>query len=497
MRPPNILFIITDQQRADSLGVVNGWASTPNLDGLAKQGCRFTSCFTNSPVCVPARFSLMSGLYPHNFGIQRHLNIEYPLELETWVNRLRTQGYRTSMFGKIHLHPERTGVRRGVRRLKALGFDDANEVTGPRSLTSLTGSIAKEWAKHGVLRAYRHDKGNRFRTKPWLVRPSPVGVDLYYDTYVARSATHHLAGLSHSAPWFCYVGFPGPHEPWDAPRPWDQMYKPEDMPLPIPAPVSEGPRPRGELDKRLASHPDISPSEIAAMRANYAGEVSLIDSLIGELFDAVKARGEWENTVVIFTSDHGELNGDANLIYKQVFLDGAAHVPLIVREPGTPSRLVSDPVELMDVGPTVLDLAGCGTDGRYGLALSLADVIRGKDSSGPRNEALSEFKGEVMLATRDHKIVLNADGDAYLLFDRSTDERINLVGHHDLAGIEQDLRVRALQRLMTSSTQRPLFQSSKPRRFRLPRSVKKKLRRFRVNMLRDSMAQRLHRNPTS
>lgn len=219
--------------------------------------------------------------------------------------------------------------------------------------------------------------------------------------------------------------------------------------------------------------------------------------MIGELFDAVKARGEWENTVVVFTSDHGEMNGDAHLIYKQVFLDGAALVPLIVREPGMQARVVSDPVELMDVGPTVLDLAGCGKDGRYGMALSLADVIEGKDPSGPRDEAVSEFKGELMLATRDTKIVFNTDGNAYLLFDRSAGEQVNLVGQQNLADVEEGLRVRALQRLLASSTQRPLFRPRRARRHRLPRPLRKSVRRLRVNSLRDSMVRRVHRRSIS
>jgi len=460
---PNVLFVFTDQQRADSLGIVNGWAKTPHLDALAEEGVLFTSCFANAPVCIPSRFSLMSGLYPHNLGVQTNRYVTYPEWLETWPGVLRRRGYRTSMFGKLHLHPTQGDLRKRERLVRRFGFDDVDEVAGPRALRSCSANLTDRWEEAGVRVAYRRDVAERYNNTPWVVRPSPVGADLYYDTYVARSAAAYLRGYDRPEPWFCYVGFPGPHEPWDTPEPWASAYDPAAMDPPRPEPRSGAERPTGMLDDRLRDRPAVSPPEVAALRADYAGGVSLIDELIGEVLDVVRARGEWERTVVVFTSDHGEMNGDAGLLYKEVFLDGAVRVPLIIRDPtGRSGATVTDPVELVDLGATVLDLAGRGDTGTFRMGRSLADVVRGDAAAPARSDVLSELHGEVMLATADWKIALNAEGETYLLFRRSDDETENLAGVEGHEEIQRSLEHRVLRRLVESSTRDQDFADLRP-----------------------------------
>lgn len=462
-RPPNVLFLFTDQQRADSLGIVNGWSKTPNLDALAREGALFTDCFTTSPVCIPARFSLMSGLYPHNLGVQTNQKVTFPSWLETWVGRLRAHGYRTSMFGKLHLHPTQGDLRKKVGLVRRYGFDDVDEVAGPRALRSCSAALTDLWHRRGVEDAYRRDVAERMRDKPWIVRPSPVGEELYYDTYVGRSAVRYLREYSRSEPWCCYVGFPGPHEPWDTPEPWASMFAAADMPPPAAVPKSVAGHPVGELEDRLATRPSLAAAEVAALRADYAGEVSLIDSLVGEILQVVRDRGEWDRTIIVFTSDHGEMNGDAGLLYKEVFLDGAVRVPLLIRDPiGPAERVVSDPVELIDVAATILDLAGVSKDGNFAKSVSMGGSVRGDGSRAPRSDVLSEYKGEVMLATPDWKIGLNAEGETYLLFDRSTDESVNLAGDASVADTQHQLERRVLQRLVASSSRDQNFVTFDP-----------------------------------
>jgi arylsulfatase A-like enzyme len=451
---PNVLFILTDQQRADSLGRANHWAQTPNLDALAAAGTTFSTCITTAPVCIPARFSLATGLYPHNLGVQRNGIHTLSTSRPTWMSRFREAGYRTSGFGKTHLHPHLKGdLRDRVDLLHAYGFDDVDEIAGPRALARARSGLTDEWASAGVLEAYTADLRSRLDDEPWVVRPSPVGLSLYYDTYVGEHAQRYLERYDRNEPWLCCVGFPGPHEPWDTPPPWSTLHDPSDAPPPAPAPASAGTRPTGYLDERIADRPPLSLAQIAAMRADYAGGVSLIDDLVGRIVTTIKERGEWDRTIVVFTSDHGELNGDAGLIYKNVFLDGSCRVPLIIRDPATgASRDEPSPVEMFDVAPTMLELAGIDHD--FGFTRSLAGLVRG-DGPAPRTSALSEYDGEVLLVTDEWKAAVNRDGDVYLLFDRSAGEAENLAGVEAFGTVENELRKVMLERLVQSSSRTP------------------------------------------
>ncbi len=174
--------------------------------------------------------------------------------------------------------------------------------------------------------------------------------------------------------------FAGPHEPWDTPAPWATMHDAAAAPPPAPVPSSNYERPEGYLDDRLSRRPDLSPEHVAAMRADYAGNVALIDDLVGRIFGVVRDRKEWDDTIVVFTSDHGEMNGDAGLVYKNVFLDGSCRVPLLIRDPATKeARDITAPVEMFDLAPTMLDLAGID-DAGFGFARSLAPAVRGQAS---------------------------------------------------------------------------------------------------------------------
>jgi arylsulfatase A-like enzyme len=238
------------------------------------------------------------------------------------------------------------------------------------------------------------------------------------------------------------------------------MYDPGRMQRPVAAPSGEADRCRGLLDERLERRPDLRPDEVASLRANYAGGVSLIDHLIGRIVDTVKARDEWERTIVAFSSDHGEMNGDAGLLFKGTFLDGSARVPLVIRDPNArvAGREVSEPVELIDVGPTLLELAGIESPPEARAARSVAPVVRvGADLREFRRDALCEFDGECMIVTRNWKLAVNSSGQTYLLFHRPDGEVENLAARPDSRSVENALRSRLLERLVASSTRHPLF----------------------------------------
>ncbi len=454
---PNILFLMTDQQRWDAMGCSGDWVQTPNLDRIASEGVRFTNCVTTSPVCIPTRLSLATGLYPHNTHVWNNMNHQMPPETPTWMQAVRGAGYRTSLFGKTHLHPHAGDLREREDLMNAYGLDDVNEIGGPRASAKVLSHMTAAWEEKGLWDAYQADYRERFSTKPYLVRPSTLGLEDYADVYVGQQAKQYLQDYEREEPWCCWVSFGGPHEPWDTPEPYASMYNPEDMPPAIPRP-SAGERPLGHLDRLLQQlNPTFEAGEIGRLRANYAGNVTLIDDQIGEILGAIEARGELENTIIVHTSDHGEMNGDYGLIYKSNFLNGAVRIPLLVRTPdGTNAGSICDsPVEWIDIGPTLVELAGGELEHRQ-FGKSLRPVLTEPEVSH-REFAISEIEGEIMLLNREWKAALNADGEVYLLFDVQNDpnEIQNLAGSPEVAAVETALRLQILERFMQTQLQKP------------------------------------------
>ncbi|MDE0191170.1 MAG: sulfatase-like hydrolase/transferase, partial [Gammaproteobacteria bacterium] len=365
---------------------------------------------------------------------------------------------RTSLFGKTHLHPHQGDLREREHLLNAYGLDDIDEIGGPRASAQVMSHMTAGWEAKGLLEAYREDYAERFANKPHVVRPSVLPLEDYIDVYVGQQAKRYLENYDRDEPWCCWVSFGGPHEPWDAPEPFASMYDPEAMPAPVPRPVDDHPRPHGWLDDRIEhGSPSLEPGDEAAMRANYAGNVTLIDDQIGQILAVIEERGELDNTVIGFTSDHGEMNGDWGLIYKMVFLDGSVRVPMLVRTPETAKNggVVSDAlVENCDLGPTLTELAGGELTHRQ-FARSLCPALGGNGEH--RDNVTSEIRGEFMLMTRDWKMALNDDGQCYLLFDRNDDpqETRNLAGLSESKPVEDELRLMALERLAQTQLKEP------------------------------------------
>lgn len=445
---------MTDQQRWDALSLLSDWVQTPNLDALVQEGgVHFTQCVTNSPVCMPARRTMATGHYPHLTHVWDNGNFTLPAGQPTWMAALRDAGYRTALVGKTHFYQHSGDMRSWEPHLRALGLDDINETPGPRACARTLSHMTDAWHVAGYWDAYAADYAERFSHKHWVVRPSALPLEHYYDTYVGQKMTRYLAGYDREQPWFAWVSFGGPHEPWDTPEPYASRYAPAAMPAPLPRFTDAAPeRPTGSLDRKKPN-PDLVP-DVPALRADYAGNVTLIDDQVGHIISAIKARGDWDNTVVIMTSDHGEMNGDHGLIYKSNFLDSAVRVPLLVSTPATraagQARRSDALVEWMDVGATFLDYAGVDYRHRQ-YARSVRPSV--EDPARPhRDFAISQIAHETMILTPDWKLVLNAKGQPYLLFDRQADpdEQRNLAGHPDHAATESALTATILQHRYTT-----------------------------------------------
>jgi arylsulfatase len=447
---PNILFVMCDQLRADALGCTGSWVKTPNVDRIARQGLRFSNCVTNSPVCLPARISLATGRHPHSTGVWDNCPFELPEGTPTWMMSIRDAGYRTSLFGKSALHRRGPDIRKFESVLNSYGLGDVDEIRGPRATVDTICHMTARWESLGLLEPFRKDINERVGKNKTLVRPSPLPLSEYYDVYVGQQAKKYLGNYKRAEPWFCWVSFAGPHEPWDTPEPYASMYRADEMPPPKTRPTLRSRGPKGELDERFAESQDKI-DNARELRASYAGKVTLIDDQIGEILKEIETRGELDRTIILFTSDHGEMNGDYDLIYKSNFLNPAVRIPMIVSTPeirnsSRAGTVVDVPVELFDAGATLADFAGAKI-GYQHFARSLALLVRNPNGEH-RDFALSEFKHELMYLDRDWKLMLNVDGEAYRLFDvkKDPDEMEDLVDRPERRELIAALKRKLLER---------------------------------------------------
>ena len=449
MKKPNILFIMCDQLRADIFSCVGGSAHTPNIDALAAEGVCFTNCMTVAPLCVPARVSLMTGKYPHSNGAWDNAPYILSPDADLWPKVIRDQGYSTSVFGKLHLHSDYGDMIAYEPTVRGYGFDFVNEISGPHSSTQTRTHLSEMWMEKGLWETYCLDMDTR--KKPFA-KPTPLPTEAYYDVYVGTESRKYLEEYSGEKPWFCHVSFGGPHEPWDAPRPYSEMYAPDDMPKPLPQTADAKPdRPRGMVDANFNKLNCRCSEETAAeLRANYSGTVTLIDEQIGALIKTIKRRGEWDNTVVLLTSDHGELNGDHGMVKKRNFYRGALNIPLIIRTPETVGRdehFCDALTSFLDVGTTLTDYAG-GTQDYIQFGRSLKPLIENGGTEF-RDCVISELSGELMYMDRKWKMVTNAQGEVYQLFDleNDPDELLNMAGAEEYRKKEEELTIRLFREL--------------------------------------------------
>ena len=238
---PPILILVTDQQRGDCMGAAGNPAiRTPHMDRLAHEGMRFANGTTVSPLCMPARMSFLSGLYPHATG-QWTNNGRMPAQDETLFQHLQRAGYHTAHVGKGHYFPPVRGMhfKDYEPYMHRRGFDFVHETTGPNTTARIRSYLNDHWREVGDWdSAYREDYAKRREVGPFAVWPSPLPADEHPDGYVGRRAVEYIRAYDGDKPLCLFVGFPGPHEPWDAPLPYAEMYDPAGVPtLAGPAPA--------------------------------------------------------------------------------------------------------------------------------------------------------------------------------------------------------------------------------------------------------------------
>ena len=460
---PHILFILTDQLRADCLGCAGHYmVKTPNIDRLATEAVRFTDCYTTSPLCVPARDSIANGLYPHNSNMWQN-DANMPLDADTYMKALQQQGYRTCTIGKNHLFlMKNANLHEQAKLYRAIGFDHVEDMPGTWGCTH-TESIYTDYLDQLGLRQRVIDYLLDLESKPdevrrFIAEPLPIAAEHYMDSFVGRRVVKYVQEYESDQPSFVFVGFQGPHEPWDAPQEYYSMYNPDEVADPIPElpPGDWLPERSLRYQQWAQYYQPKRPRALKEISAGYFGKITLIDDSVGRILAAYEQKGWLDNTVIIFSSDHGEMLGNLGRVSKSICYESALRVPLIVRLPdGTAAGTIRQGfVETIDIHGTILELAGCEIS-RDKDCKSVLPVIRGQKTS-LREDVLAEVHVHYMLRTENWKIVIGRDGLTLQLFDLRNDpsEQRNLCEHPDYVRQDLEMRSRLLRRI-TANTYRP------------------------------------------
>ncbi len=478
---PNILVLMGEQHRADAMGCADHpVVRTPNLDRLAREGARFSRAYCQGPLCMPARASFLTERYVRDHGVYEN-QWDVPAEMPSFLQPLREAGYLTGCIGKMHLYMHGRGGARDTRDkvelLHRLGFDESIETVGKLAAAATRSDYSdylEELGLHDIYRefiaarAYGYARGRRqveFDGKSvdlvplWNAEPTPLPTEAYIDNWIGRQVVRWIEEYDGERPFLQWVGFAGPHDPWDAPREYGDTYRDVEIPL---GPLSRPEVPEtGPLSRFLRFFLNFSDSDhltddaIRAVRPQYYGNVTLIDECIGEILGALERKGILDSTWVIYLSDHGEMLGDHRLLAKMVFYEPSVTIPLIIRPPGgMAGKVVEGVVEQIDVPATVRAIAGAAEvpegDGRS----LLGHLEEGGDGS-VRQVAHSENFGFGAFVTDRYKLLVwEETGEPVQLFDLVDDPEEN----HN--AITEPRYAETRERLMTQYV-RP-FLSRKP-----------------------------------
>ena len=413
MHRPNLLFITSDQHRHDYLGAASaGSLRTPNLDALAERGVRFTQCTTNAPVCAPARIALATGMQAARLGcLDNHCYL--PPSVPTYYQRLRDSGYRVGCVGKLDLaKPDPYNGLHGDRpRVFCWGFTHPEECEGKMHAgTSPTpiGPYTRYLAERGLLQAF-HDDYRKRSAEGWVGScwDSVLPADAFEDAYIGRRAAEWIEQIPGDLPWHLFVSFVGPHDPFDPPAEYGDRYRDAAVPEPIADDLQGKP---AWVQRQRRS---LSPDQVRDTRRQYCAAIELIDDQVGRILQALERRGRRDNTWIVYSSDHGEMLGDHGLYTKSLPYEAALRVPLLVAGPGLGSTPDSEaPVELIDVNPTLCELAGLEPQPDLD-ARSLGPVLRG-EAAVHRTETVSGLRGFRCVRTPQHKLIVSSAGELEL-----------------------------------------------------------------------------------
>lgn len=398
---------------------------TPHLDQLSYEGRTFSQCYADAPVCMPQRVSMLTGRAGWRTGVTANLAPEQrsPIDRDASLpaRLARQAGYQTHAVGKTHFHPSRA----------RMGFDDVvlhpDDYVNDLEATEFAGMFRG----HGL-------GGNEFYPVS-----SAVPERLSHTRWVVGRAIDFLRRRDPELPFFLWLVFEAPHAPFDPPSPYDTMYDRFDVPEPLVGDWAEDTDtlPANLRRRRLMFKVDRTPANVMAeARRRYYGQCTHIDYQLGRLFGELRSQGLYDDTAIVFNSDHGEHLGDHGLVAKSTFLRGSGDVPCVFKPPASQhgdraGEVIDTPTLTCDVFPTLLESAGldagAGHDGVSMLGIR----------PGDRRVVFGEIDQSAMVFDGRHKLIHYGVGGARHLFDLTDDpdERTNLAGRAEHAEIESRL----------------------------------------------------------
>lgn len=444
---PNVILIMTDQHRFDYLGTVDPDIYTPNLDALAADGVRFANGYTSAPSSTPARAALLTGQSPWHHGLIGYNNFiapEYPNQLPQLMT---DAGYYSYGIGKMHWHPQRS-----LRGFAATELDESGRVEDPGFVSDYRQWFAS--VAPGLNPDSSHIGWNDHASGTY-----PLADTLHPTWWTGERAVRFIENYDKEKPLFLKVSFARPHSPYDPPKRFLDLYEGKTLPAPA----------VGDWDSTYSSRythdplksPDAAYGDFGAAYAQearkyYAANVSFIDEEVGHIIAALKERGLYDNSVIIFVADHGDMLGDHHHWRKTYAYEGSAHVPFIVHYPESMKAKVKrgavrdELVEIRDILPTFVDAAGAqipdGVDGQ-----SILSLLKDPKKAGWRTRLDLEHTGSyggsgwVALTDGRYKYIWFYGNGKEQLFDLKTDPYEN----HDLhAEAEQAGRMEAFRHNM-------------------------------------------------
>lgn len=501
LKRPNLLLITSDQHRPDCFGFAGRQIRTPHLDALAASGTRFDCAITPNVVCQPARASLLTGMLPLTHGVyDNQVNLDPATGTRGWAGRLADVGYRSAFIGKAHFgHDARATPWGGPEgRMDSAGFPP--DWQGPyMGFQHVELMILGHW--HPLLPCEKPPRGQQFERWFWShdnawelwAKDARTGSDAKYGIDAAQTWISALPAQWHSTTWvtdraidfltnrepdnppYClWASYPDPHHPFDCPQPWASAHRADEVDISRThqrdldkrpwwhrAALENEPLGKTEkhriLRREFSRIPPQTDRQLAAMTANYFNMIAFIDDGVGRILDCLTEKGLDRNTIVIFTSDHGELLGDHGLYLKGPMLyDNLLRVGMIMRGPDIPAgQVVNKPVSTMDLAATFFDWAGVEPPANI-QSVSLLKTLQGNapGQDFAYNEwNLAPARAGVTLELRTIRTetarltvdLLSGEGELYD-FGEDPQEIHNLWDDPSAAGLKQEMMDRVQQR---------------------------------------------------